>query len=497
MEEQSRGGRRLPSVAPALRHHWFVAVLCIVGALSLGLVYSTSVERTYTASSTVLLNPLAASPLTAEAAGGSGAQLNVALETEAQVVSSPAIEEAVSDRLNRLVPDDGESLSVQVPTGTQMVRITFTADSPEGAQEGAQAFAEEFLAYRGARAVEDQESTLESLAAQLESTEDLLREALADAADDSQGSSFASRQVGLYTDRLSSLNSRVSSTEALATDPGRVLNPAERPMSSNELSTVRVLILAGVVGLLGALALAWYREWRTDYIRAEETVDIAGLPVFSGLHLDAAEGKRSHASDTHEALRRLRIGVVANAARPHVLAVGSVGVDNDALQVAAALATRLSEARYRVAVVAADPGDRSLEAFFNIPEETPGLSELLQGGDAGDLASLAIVQDGITIIPAGQDLPESRDLLAGEGFRQLLEALRAGHDYVIVGTAGAGTADGDTVIATADSLVLVLAQGRTTHQQIEGALDSLNHLGVRALGAVSVTRSRRPRQQQS
>lgn len=495
MDEESRGGRRLPSVVPALRHHWFAALLCILGALLLGFTYSASVERTYTASSTVLLNPLAASPLTSEAAGGSGAQLNVALETEAQVVSSPAIEEAVSDRLDRLVPDDGESMTVEVPTGTQMVRITFTSQTPARAQEAAQAFAEEFLSYRQSRAVEDQESTLESLADQLESTEQLLRDALADAADDGQGSSFASRQVGLYTDRLSALNSRVSSTEALATDPGRVLNPAEQPPGSNELSTLRVLLLAAVVGLLAALAVAWYREWRTDYVRAEETVDIAGLPVFAGIQLGAAEGRRGHASATHEAFRRLRIGVVANAARPHVLAIGSLGVDNDALRVSAALAARLSEARYSVAVVAADPEDRSVQEYFDVPPDAPGLSDLLTPESAHDLAAVSISQGGMTIVPAGPDLMTARDLLAGEGFRELLEALRAEHDFVVVGTAGVGTADGDTVIATADSLLLVLGQDRTTHQQIEGALESLQHLGVRVLGAVSVTRSRRSRQQ--
>lgn len=494
MEEESRGGRRLPSVVPAVRHHWLAAVLCVVGALLVGVAYASTVERTYTASSTVLLNPLAASPLTAEAAGGSGAQLTVALETEAQVVSSPTIAEAVSDRLDRLVPGEGETLTVDVPTGTQMVQIAFTADSPQEAQDGAQAFAEEFLDYREARAVEQQESTLENLNAQLDATGELLRNALADAADEGQASSFASRQVGLYTERLSTLNSRVSEAEALATDPGRVLNPAELPEQPNEFSTVVVLLVAAVLGVLAGLAVAWYREWRTDYVRADETTDIAGLPVFAGLQLGAAERRRGYATSAHEAFRRLRIGVVANATRPHVLAVGSLGLDEDALRVTAALAVRLAEARYRVAVVAADPGDRSLEEYFGIAHDAPGLGDLLAAGGPGDVADVAIEHEGLTIVPAGPHLAEQRDLLAGEELRQLLGAMRQDYDYVVVGAAGAGSADGDTVIATADSLLLVVAQDRTTHQQIAGALESLDHLGVRTLGAVTVTHSRRSRQ---
>nr|WP_281966197.1 hypothetical protein [Serinicoccus marinus] len=465
-----------------------------MGALLVGVAYASTVERTYTASSTVLLNPLAASPLTAEAAAGSGAQLTVALETEAQVVSSPTIAEAVSDRLDRLVPADGETLTVDVPTGTQMVQITFTADSPRAAQEGAQAFAEEFLDYRETRAVEEREATLESLDAQLEANGQLLRDALADAADEGQASSFASRQVGLYTERLSTLNTRASEAEALATDPGRVLNPAERPVEPNEFSTPIILLLAALLGLLAGLAVAWYREWRTDFVRADETTDIGGLPVFAGLQVGAAERRRGYEASTVEAFRRLRIGVVANATRPHVLAVGSLGLDEDALRVAAALAVRLAEARYRVAVVAADPGDRSLEEYFGIADDAPGLSDLLAKAGPGDVAGVAIDREGLTVVPAGPHLAEHRDFLAGQNFRRLLDDMKKDYDYVVVGAAGAGSADGDTVIATADSLLLVVAQDRTTHQQIAGALESLDHLGVRTLGAVTVTRSRRSRQ---
>lgn len=488
MYEESHGGRSLPTPGRVFRRSWAVLLVFLLAGLGLGWLYSTSVERTYTARATVLLNPLQANPLSPEVASGSGAQLNIALETEAEVVASPAVAEAVSDRLDRLVPREGERLAVQVPTGTQMISVSFTSHSPTVATDSAQAFAEEFLDYRESRTISNKESSVDSLQAQSDEAEESLRQAIAEAEEAGAGS-FASRQVDLYSDRLATISGRISTAESMATDPGRVLGPAEIPASPNELPRLLVTLAAGGAGLLLGSGLVWYREWRRDTVRTDETVAVAGLPVFASV---PDHGHQDRPETVSEAFRRLRVGVIAKASRPHVLAVASLdGVGSS--MVAIQLAEAMAEARYNVALLATDPGDRAFEKMYAVEEGSGGLSDLLIGDPAPTLDDVGIVRDRLHIVPVGDEAPKASELYAGQRLRDVVASLRRAHDYVVVTTASAGTADGDAIISVADSLLIILTPSRTTHPQVAAALERCEHLGVTVMGAVSVAPTGRRR----
>lgn len=478
-------GRRLPSVHGAVRHHWvmiLVIALCGVGA---GGAYAATLDRTFTSSSVVLLNPVPANPLTSEAASGSGAQLNVALETEAEVVASPSVTEGVNERLGRLVPEEEkEFLDVDVPTGTQMVQITFTTDSAGGAQAGAQAFAEVYLAYREERASTDVESSLAALQAEGEEIEGDLRESLSSAAD-SGGDSFSSRQVDLYVDRLAVVNTQVSTLQATATDPGHVLQPAREPTGSNELAPGVLVGAAGVLALGFGVLLAWYRDWRADLVRAEGEPNVAGVPVFATVTAPPRRRDAIRYERGHEAFRQLRAGVVANAMRPHTMAVGAIGDHGNGSMVAFNLALVLSEAQFSVVLVAADPDDRTIDDLVGLSEHDRGLSDVLLGNS--HLPEVLVQHRNVSVLAGGSAPTKARELYAGPGFRQILERLRGRHDFLILAAGPAGSADGDAVNTAADSVLLVLTSGLSTRTQVSAALDRFDRLGARALGAVTVT----------
>lgn len=486
MNTATPGGSRLPSPLTALRHHQLPIVLTYLVVLGAAWAYISSVTPTYTSEAVVLVSPVPGNPLTAEAASASGAQLSVAMETEAGIVTTPAIAELASTAAGRVVPDEGEQLRVEVPSGTQTVRISFSSESREAAQTGAQAFAEAYLGYRGDRAEASQSTRLDRLQAQAESADENLRRAISEAGE-GDTVTYASQEVQLYADRLAQLNESISTTEVVSTDPGVVLNPAELPEGPDGVRVLWILLAAMIIGILLGALLAVLREWRKDLVRENEAFDVHGVPIFA--KVSPAAGGVAFFGEGHptnrEAYRRLRAGVVANGPRPHVLGVAAVDSAEHASVVASNLAVALAEAGFSVLVIAADPHDLGVESSFDIPS-APGLSEVvslqLPPRDA-----FVTVSD-VTILPAGADPEGARELYAGPAFRQVVDEVRHEFDYVLIAAAGAGSADGDAVTAAADSVLMVLTASRTTHARVAAALDRLARLDITTIGAVLAPR---------
>lgn len=484
MDVDTRAERQLPSLQAALRHHWSIVLIAVVLGVGAGTVYAANLERSYTASAIVMLNPVVANPLAPEAASGSGAQLTVALETEAEVVTTPAIAEGVSERLGRLVPDEGEFLEVEVPTGTQMVRIALTTDSAEAAGEGAQAFAEVYLDYREEQALNSVESSLTTFRTEADEIEEELRAALTAAESDA----YAAREVDLFVDRLAIVNTQISTLESTMTDPGHVLQPAREPSGSNEMGDVMIQGAAGVLALGLGLLIAWYREWRSGLVDEATAADVAGVPIFTTV--PTTNQRRTAVGDdaVHEAYRHLRAGVVANVLRPYSLAVRAIGGRRDAPMVASNLALVLTEAGYSVLLVAADPEDRTVEAVAEVGEGSPGLADVLSGDV--DIQDVLVQYRGMTVLPGGREPGSVRELYAGPQFRQVLKGLRGCYDFMVLSTAGDESADGDAVCAAADAVLLVLTVRTSSHLQVSAALERFERLGVRTMGAVTVASGR-------
>ena len=489
MDNETFRTRRLSSLRQVVRHHWPLVALCLVGGAAVAGLYSTTVEPSYTSTAQILLYPAPGNSLTPEAASGSGLQLTTAMETESGIVQTPEVSEYASNELGREVPGAGERLSVDVPGGTQVVEIAFTSTTPERATQGAQAMSEAFLAYRSDRAEISQERLLENLRSQASTADENLRRATSDAAQ-GPSDSYAVQEVQLFTDRLAQLNDSISVAEVVSTDPGRIINPADTPSGSNELPAWALTVAGAVLGALGGLVLALLREWRRDLVREDEQTDVSGVPVFATLPWNELGLVVGHDLDppSHEAYRRLRAGVVANGPRPHVLAVAAVDAQSRSSVAAANLAVVLSEARYSVLVISADPDDRGIESILNVPS-SPGLSELVH--DQLDIRKVLVVSEGVAVLPGGAQPETVRELYAGPVFQQVVDSLRESYDYIILGAAGAGTGDGDAVIGVADSVLLTVTSSQTTHGQVEAALDRFGRLGIHPLGAVMYARLNR------
>ncbi len=453
-------------------------------ALGLASLYVVTMPSTYTSTSAVLLSPGPGNPLTAEASSAGVVQMTVALETEAQIVRTPAVADVVSDALGRLTPDTGESLEVTVPSNTQILEISFTAGTPERAMAGAQAFADGYLSFRAERSRAVQESRIARLDEQIGETDASLRAAIG-AESASGGSVYESQQVQLLADRLAQLSNSRSTEESIGTDPGAVVNAAPLPEDSNQLPAWLYLAVGFVLGAIAGLGIGLLREWRRDLLRESDDATELGVPVLAAIRpMSGTELAVDAGSAIHESYRRLRTALIANGPRPYVLAVTGVNTDLSA-QVATNLALVLAEARFSVLLITTDSQERSVEGLLGL-RGGEGLAEVvLSGLPAKDLL---VTNRGISVLTAGHGVGSSDDLTATTAFRATVKELHRDFDYVIIAAAVAGSADGDAALLAADSALLVLAPGATTRTLLGATLDRLERLGVKTIGAVNITR---------
>lgn len=188
----------------------------------------------------------------------------------------------------------------------------------------------------------------------------------------------------------------------------------------------------------------------------------------------------------------MRAGVIALTKRPVAIAVSCVSPDGSSGQVAANLGVSLVQAGFRVAVVEADPFDRTAEHLVSA-NDSPGLSDYLQGRH--DLDACLQVVHGLDFIAAGTDPESARELYAGPRLAALIKDLRAKADFVVVGAAATSSADADAIALACDGVLIVVTDGLTTHADTAATLDRFQRLGVPAFGAVTVPvskLSRRP-----
>ncbi len=135
----------------AVRRRWrAVVALVVLGAVAGTLVATRSV--TYSSTAAILVTPLQNNPYAADVRRD-----DINIETEAQLVQSESVAVLARRRLGNgpSVEQLRASVDVEVPASTEVLRVTYSAKSPDGARRGAQAFVDSYLEFRGERAKRD------------------------------------------------------------------------------------------------------------------------------------------------------------------------------------------------------------------------------------------------------------------------------------------------------------------------------------------------------
>lgn len=157
-----------------------------------------------------------------------------------------------------------------------------------------------------------------------------------------------------------------------------------------------------------------------------------------------------------------------------------------------------SEISYRVAYSLAEMGKKTIFVDSDLRNSTftgrmvedfqgefKGLVHYLVGENTAEEVIVKTQNPNFDFIPIGAFPPNPSELLAQEGFAELIETLKQTYDYIIIDTPPAGyVVDGVIVANKADGVIFLMASGGVSAKAAKETVSTLSKSGCKLLGTV-------------
>jgi capsular exopolysaccharide synthesis family protein len=187
-----------------------------------------------------------------------------------------------------------------------------------------------------------------------------------------------------------------------------------------------------------------------------------------------------------DAYRVLRTNLIFTSAETtgRVILVTSASPGEGKTTTLANLATALAQNGAKVLAVDADLRRPTLNHHFGL-QKTPGLSDLIVGKAAASQAIQSTKVNGLQLLPCGYQPPNPAELLGSPMMKQILEAIRAHYDWVLIDAPPLlAMADAPVLCALVEGVVLVLAAEAATKPAVMRAIDQVRSVGGKITGVV-------------
>jgi Mrp family chromosome partitioning ATPase/capsular polysaccharide biosynthesis protein len=441
----------------------------------------------YTSQASVVVRPILSGPFDQSRIEDVGAG------TEAKVLDSTVVAELAAKKLHRSAaeaPTLLENLTVDNPLGTLILNITYTADSPEAARRGAQAFADAYLENRQhtadavkARALQRQET--EHAALDRDLNDAVATIASAPAGSDARSAAESRRDVLLS--QISQLEASSSSLTGVDTSPGQLIRPADLPDTQSGPSPLLLMIAAAALGALAGAGIALFRE-RTDPSIASrknfvETVGADPIGELPELGLGAPWTVASSPTDPIAiSLRRLRVAIWPRR-----------GVGPRRVMVTTPSGTTVTDAlAANLALTSARSGSSVLLAWADLPAETMLAQEIPMPEDVPEDAPLEKLvvnvpdEEGLALLPTLT--PGDGNRISTDEISERLAELEGTYDVeIVVGAPVLASPEAFELSPLVDGTIVVFDVRRHRRAELEKCIDALSSTGTPVLGVVAVS----------
>jgi capsular exopolysaccharide synthesis family protein len=485
-----------------LRRRKWIIVVVAVAVTALALLTTVRQVPLFRSATVVLINPISPNAVGALERNAARPDQLINSSTESLLATSAEVHERAT-RILRAKGDDPSILAgvIAVPTAdVQVLSLEHVGTSPEAARDGAQAYAEAFLQYRGERALTASTDRVAALTRQVEELEELLIQADKEvAAADTASAEYQSAQSRrtVLTNQIVQLQSTIAGLSTLAMAPGEVLSEAFLPLGPFSPQRGRTAAAGLLVGSILGLVAAFLRDRFDDRLRSEdEVMRAAGVPVVANMARGRGLLHRSTAGlvtvaapegQTAESYRRLRSWLTSlpKDRAPRSLLITSAKPSEGKTTVACNLAVSLAESGHTVLLLSTDLRNPTAHGMFGM-ENPAGLSEVL----AGRMPVESVIRfvpgvDGLSFVPSGKTPRRPADLLASPAMRELVERGLAEYDFVVLDAPPVlSVADCLAVSTYVDGILLAVKAGATSAAMLDHARGQLSAVGGRLLGAV-------------
>lgn len=477
-----------------LARQWPMLLLGLLLGLALGVGMLAVSPKTYEATTSVLVQPTGDD--TNVENGRTNSTIN--LDTEAQIVTSNVVTERSAELMDSTMEPRGlaKRVSVQVPANTSVLKITFAAATPDAAQDGANSFAEAYLANREQVAEDKLESSVEGLEKTIASlNEDLIKvnEDLVAATTESRRQ-YLSAQRNVLVQQIRTSTSSLSPLQNQEVQPGAVITRAQRPTTPSGLNPWLVLISSLFVGLLLGLVLGVVRDRRDHRVRSRHDLERLGLDVLVGRFTlprpdNVLEPRRRH----DDPLRQCRNALLARLeGHRGSLVVSAASSSILGATAAASVAVTFARSGVRTVLVGCNTGADITAQAFGVAE-SPSLTDVLRSNVRADEAMHRVpASDNLAVVPPGPDGSLYSELLQEASMRPTLEEFESLAEVVVVDAATtAYNADAQSVVTATQGLLLVVTANVTSTEEVIEAIDQMEHVDAVVLGALLVDPGRK------
>lgn len=470
-EPTAAHARELSDYLSLARRRWVWIASCLVAGVALSLVYLSTAQPTYVATSKVLVRS------TGSDTPVPGARTNDAinLDTEAQLVTSADVSARASDLLvTSLSPVSlANRVRVAVPANTTILDISFLAPSAVDAQRGASEFAQAYLENR-------QDSAQEVLSSQLTRLQDQIKKTSGDIEETSTAISrmdgskgrvdraFLVARRDTLSNELASYNAELAPLVGAGVDAGRIIADAQLPRRPVDPNPLLILPTGLMAGLALGLGLAAWRQ-RADK-RVHDVAEVERVFGLTPLSTLSAAGPERRSRIDHD-VRALYYSLPAD--------------DCDLTEVVLLVAPDSPETAdhlaYALALVAARSGAST--THLTRPRSPVVLDRSRSDVERSGSLRLADYED-VGALVDGQFRPAD--------FRQKLEGLCRKNDVVVLGLPNNDPAVDVPILGRhVDVMVVVVRLGVSTRDGVARLLADVTKSGVDRVALVTVDLGRR------
>lgn len=452
----------------ALARQWRIVAIVTVTAVAMALTWTLVSGSTYKATASLLAAPLPATnetfvgiDLLRESADGTRT-----MQTAAAVLDTRAAAQRTAEKLGGSLTtrDVQDNVSVEPQGQTNIVDVTASADSADGAALLANTFVESALELRQARLARQASSAAADVRGRLKALP--------------TGSSAAGE-----------LESRLAQLEAVRAGADPTLGIGQAATAPDDASgppPALVLLLAGALGLLAGVGIAiWADGARRRGATADELVDAHPVPLLA--HVAAARSALPGGPPAArtEAYR----SVLAQLSRRdrRTILVTSAAEDDGKSTAAAGLALIGAASGLRAVIVDLDPRRSGLASLLGLPDSA-GVEPAVLERPGSAVAALAPVPEspGLEFLLVNSE--PATTLRVESTLRSMSTAipeLSRSSELVIVNTPPlCAVTDALRVIDLADDVIVVARPGRTQLQDLRRAYELLERSGHEADGLV-------------
>ncbi len=307
-------------------------------------------------------------------------------------------------------------------------------------------------------------------------------------------------------------------TAGLRSSNIRVVDPALVPMSPSRPQKARNIMLGFLVGLIGGVGLAIFREYLDNTVKSPDDIEgltglpslavVPSLPGLSGYQgrlarlgretpPSAPGGPRvemlSYAqpkSQISEAFRALRTSLLLSQADhpPQVILVTSALPREGKTTAAVNLSVTLAQLGDRTLLLDSDLRKPGVRRALNLTggKESAGLSSYLAGvSTLDDAIAPHPTISNLSALTTGPIPPSPADLLSSHRMREAVAELRRRFKFIVIDSPPIMAAT-DAVILSAltDGVLLVVRSGATPKEAFTRTRDLLGAVKCRLLGVV-------------